>query len=171
MKQWFTSSPHWPLKWTKAHFSFQHQMGRLKWICYLWPMRAAKVEVSLCIRAVSPEPLLLTHTSSASRRTFTQKARYLAPLNGRACTVKICHDGMLKDTDSLDTTQIQALPAKSQWKVTLHGPGHAKKCLMPYANNKGADQPAHPLSLISTIVVCCLDSIIPLVSISEISRL
>ena len=31
---------------------------------------------------------------------------------------------------------------------------------MPYANNKGADQPAHLRSLISTFVVCCLDSII-----------
>ena len=42
---------------------------------------------------------------------------------------------------------------------------------MPYANNKGADQPAHPHSLISTFVVHCLNSIIPLVSISEISSL
>ena len=38
-------------------------------------------------------------------------------------------------------------------------------------NNKGADQPAHPRSLISTFVVHCLDSMIPLVSISEISSL
>ena len=51
------------------------------------------------------------------------------------------------------------------------GPDHAKMCLMPYANNNGADQPAHPRSLISTIIVRCLDSIMPLVSISEISRL
>ena len=42
---------------------------------------------------------------------------------------------------------------------------------MQYANNKGADQPAHPRSLISAIVVRCLDSIIPLVSISETSSL
>ena len=42
---------------------------------------------------------------------------------------------------------------------------------MPYANNKGADQPAHPRSLISAFVVRCLDSITPLVLISEISRL
>ena len=33
---------------------------------------------------------------------------------------------------------------------------------LPYANNKGADQPAHPRSLISAFVVHCLDSIIPL---------
>ena len=42
---------------------------------------------------------------------------------------------------------------------------------MPYANNKGADQPAHPRSLISTFIVCCLDSVISLASISEISGL
>ena len=40
---------------------------------------------------------------------------------------------------------------------------------MPYANNKGADQTAHPRSLNSIFVVCCLDSIIPPVSISKIS--
>ena len=43
--------------------------------------------------------------------------------------------------------------------------------LMPYGNNKGADQPAHLHSLISAFVVCSLDRLIPLVSISEISGL
>ena len=42
---------------------------------------------------------------------------------------------------------------------------------MPYANYKGADQPACPRSLISTFVVRCLDSIIPLVCMSQISSL
>ena len=42
---------------------------------------------------------------------------------------------------------------------------------MSYANNKGADQPAHPHSLISAFVVRCLDSIISLDSIAEISTL
>ena len=50
------------------------------------------------------------------------------------------------------------------------GPGHAKMCLMPYANNKGADQPAHSRSLISTFVVRCLDSMICILAISEVSR-
>ena len=40
-----------------------------------------------------------------------------------------------------------------------------------YANNKSADQPAHARSLISPFVVHCLDSMIPLVSISKISSL
>ena len=83
-------------------FSSDHYLGRVKQIWYLSPMRAAKVQASLRIRAVSPEPPLLAHTSSESRGTFRQKARSLAPLNGWACAVKICHDGMLEDTNSLD---------------------------------------------------------------------
>ena len=71
-------------------------------------MRAAKVQASLRIRAVSPEPSLLAHTSSESRGTFRQKARSLAPLNGWACAVKVCHDGMLEDTNSLDGAHITA---------------------------------------------------------------
>ena len=69
-------------------------MGRVKWIWYLSPMRAAKVQASLRIRAVTPEPPLHAHTSSESRGTFWQKARYLASLNGWACAVKICHAQM-----------------------------------------------------------------------------
>ena len=81
-------------------------MGRVKRIWYLSPMRAAKVQASLRIHAVSPEPLLLAHTSSEPRGTFRQKARSLASLNGWACAVKICHDGMLEDTNSLDGAPI-----------------------------------------------------------------
>ena len=80
----------------------RHNKGRVKRIWYLSPMRAAKVQASLRIRAVSPEPPLLAHTSSESRGTFRQKTRSLAPLNDWACAVKICHDGMLEDTNSLD---------------------------------------------------------------------
>ena len=82
-------------------------LDRLKRIWYLLPMRAAKVQVSLRIRAVSPEPSLLAYTSSESRGTFRQKARSQAPLNGWACAVKICHDGMLEDTNSLDGAHLK----------------------------------------------------------------
>ena len=85
---------------------YMYYLGRVKQIWYLSPMRAAKVQASLRIRAVSPEPPLLAHTSSESRGTFRQKARSLAPLNGWACTVKICHDGMLEDTNSLDEAHL-----------------------------------------------------------------
>ena len=84
-------------------------MVRVKRTWYLSPMRAAKVQASLRIRAVSPEPSLLAHTSSESRGTFRQKARSLTPLNGLACAVKICHDGMLEDTNSIDAALITIL--------------------------------------------------------------
>ena len=81
-------------------------MGRVKRIWYLSPMRAVKVQASVRIRTVSPEPPLLAHASSESRGTSRQKARSLAPLNGWACAVKIFHDGMLEDTNSLDAAHI-----------------------------------------------------------------
>ena len=58
------------------------------------------------MNAVSPEPSLLAHTSSESRGTFRQKARSLVPLNGWACAINICHDGMLEDTNLLDSAQL-----------------------------------------------------------------
>ena len=77
-------------------------------------MRAANVQASLRIQVISPEPPLLAHISSESRGTFRQKARFLAPLNGWACAVTICHDGMLKDTNSLDGALIT-----STWPIAF----------------------------------------------------
>ena len=104
-------------------------MDRVKRIWYLSPLRAAKVQASLRIRAVSPEPSLLAHTSSESRGTFKQKARSLAPLNGWACAVEICHDGMLEDTNSLDGAHI--IPnarAQTEWQQKYRS-HKRKKCL------------------------------------------
>ena len=42
---------------------------------------------------------------------------------------------------------------------------------MSYTNNKCADQPAHPRSVISAFVVRCLDSVMSLVSVTKISNL
>ena len=84
-------------------------MDRAKRIWYLSQMQAAKVQASLRIRAVSPEPSLLAHTSSESRGTFRQKIRSLVPLNGWACAVEICNDGMFEDTNSLNGAHILSL--------------------------------------------------------------
>ena len=86
----------------------QHYLDRVKRIWYLSPMRAAKVQANLRMRAVSPEPSLLAHTSSESRGTFRQNARSLAPLNGWASAVKICHEGTLEDTNSLDGAHLHS---------------------------------------------------------------
>ena len=47
-------------------------------------------------------------------------------------------------------------------------PAHPRSLIAPLL--LGTDQPAHPCSLISTFVVCCLDSIIPLLAKSKISE-
>ena len=102
---WWTSAGKEMTSWLSACGVLLY-VDRVKRIWYLSPMRAAKVQASLRIRAVSPEPSLLAHTSSESRGTFRQKARSLAPLNGWACAVKMCHDGMLEDTNSLDGAHV-----------------------------------------------------------------
>ena len=128
-------------------------------------MRAAKVQASLCIHSVSPEPPLLAHTSIESR----QKARSLAALNGWACAVKICHDGMLEDTNSLDAVQSSQAKGRAAYifftfenkKVHLFEPRHEKTCFVQMRR------------LICAFVVRCLDSKthVSLVSISKISSL
>ena len=144
-------------------------------------MRAAKVQASLRIRAVSPEPSLLAHTSSESRGTFRQKARSVAPLNGWACAVEICHDGMLEDTNSLGGAHLfhkchhclhyillfvhnAVVPLrirKGNWATSW------ENLFMPYANNKDADQPTHPRNLICAFI----DSRTLILTKSKISRL
>ena len=44
--------------------------------------------------------------------------------------------------------------------TTSFGPRREKTCLRGFANNTGADQPVHPRSLISAIVIRFLESII-----------
>ena len=83
-------------------------------------MNVPKKEFPLTKRAVSPEPSLLAHTSSESRGTFRKKARSLAPLNGWACAVKVCNDGMLEDTNSLDGAHIWLLVEESS-KISMVG--------------------------------------------------
>ena len=51
----------------------------------------------------------------------------------------------------------------------LYEPRHEKTCLRGVANNKGADQPAHPRSLISAFVIHLLESIISGLATSKIS--
>ena len=57
----------------------------------------------------------------------------------------------------------------SKEMVMLIGPRREKTCLRGFANNKSADQPAHPRSLISAFVIRVLESIISRLAMSEIS--
>ena len=54
------------------------------------------------------------------------------------------------------------------FSMTLYGPQREKTCLRGLANNTGADQPAHPRSLISAFVIRFLKSVISKLATSEI---
>ena len=55
--------------------------------------------------------------------------------------------------------------------MVLYGPQCKKTCFPVFGDNKGADQPLHPLSLIRTFVIRLLESIILKLAPSEISQL
>ena len=50
-----------------------------------------------------------------------------------------------------------------------NGPHRKKTCRRGFANNTGADQSAHPRSLISAFVIRLLESIIPRLAMNKIS--
>ena len=52
----------------------------------------------------------------------------------------------------------------------IYGPRREKTCLRGFANNTGADQPAHPLRLISAFVSRFMKSIMCKLSTGEISN-
>ena len=70
----------------------------------------------------------------------------------------------LKSTKLLNTHSV----ITQRYVLQINEPDHEKTCLMSYSNNKDADQPAHPSSLISAIVVRCLDSVMSLAFVMRI---
>ena len=51
----------------------------------------------------------------------------------------------------------------------INGPRREKTCLWGFANNTGADQSAHPHSLISAFVICLMEYITSKLATSKIS--
>ena len=47
--------------------------------------RPAKAQASLCIPAVSPEPLLFAHIKYGNKRRVQPKTRHVVPLDGCQC--------------------------------------------------------------------------------------
>ena len=60
-------------------------------------------------------------------------------------------------------------PGLPQLLLLGNGPSCNKTCLRGFANNKGADQPVHPCSLISAFVIRLLESIISRLATGEVS--
>ena len=82
-------------------------------------MRAAKVQASLRIRQNLRCSLI---QAVSQEEPSDRKARSMAPLNGRACAVKICNDGMLEDTNSLDGAQYKGREWTRNITVIIHRP-------------------------------------------------
>ena len=127
---------------------------------HTWYVRTAKAVARPCGCAGSPEPSLVAYVISTM---ISWAGSYIAAiiLNleqfGHRLPFKEVSNNAGRIANRTDPDQT--------------GPGHAKMWLMPYANSKGADQPPHPRSLISTFVVRCLDSMICILAISKGSRL
>ena len=89
------------------------------WTFWMSPIRQSDCPDDLAFSALSgprqANLVLIAYASSESRGTFRQKARSLAPLNGWACAVKICHDGMLEDTNSLDGAHLSYIRTMDWW--------------------------------------------------------
>ena len=66
-------------------YTSQVHLSQFMRLWYLSHRRPSKAQVSLRIRAVSPEPSLFAHTKYGSRRRVRPKFRHLAPLDGCAC--------------------------------------------------------------------------------------
>ena len=82
------------------------------------------------------------------------------------------NDGLRNSiTKLMNMQQQQQAPQQTQWAtyVTVIGPRCEKTCLRRLENNKGADQPAHPHSLISDFVIRFLEMAIAKLITSEIS--
>ena len=65
-----------------------------------------------------------------------------------------------KKTPTLKSPVLRIMPLFEflQHHVLIIGPQREKTCLLGFANNTGADQPAHPRSLISAFVIRFLGS-------------
>ena len=69
-------------EWMDCWRDYLSQLMRLWYLTHRCP---AKVQVSLRIHTVSPEPSLFAHMKYGNRERVPLKIRHLAPLNGCAC--------------------------------------------------------------------------------------
>ena len=154
----------------------QHSGSQLMRFWYSSHRRPAKAQASLCIRVVSPEPFAV-NTGSMEVDEWSDQISDIHPHRtaAHAClknefTEDEKYHNLISWLKENTFPRIYTINKRRGITGTIE-PRHEKNLFMPHANNKGADQPAHRCSLISTFVVRCLDSLISLISISEISGL
>ena len=85
----YMSHSSWLVHPCKFNESSCH-LSQLMRLWYLLHRRPAEAQASLRIRPVSPEPSLLAHIKTGSRRRVRPNLGYLAPVGGRACAFEEC---------------------------------------------------------------------------------
>ena len=71
--------------------------------------------------------------------------------------------------EALLHVRLKVLTFTRPYYIFTFGPQREKTCLRGFANNTGADQPAHPRSLISAFVIRFLESVICKLATGDIS--
>ena len=141
-----------------------------KWMEALWLPRKPKFWSYLPQIHMKPFPYANDTTHKIWSRLANLPQRYLS-LNGQEGwrTIAILLSSPCEpSTRELNKWDIQVRQIQC---IAYNWASSWENLFLPYAN-KGTDQPAHPRNQsISAFVICCLDSIIPLLAISKISRL
>ena len=109
-----------------------------------------------CITTIYVHNLYIISTKS-NRKIHTQPAVFIniSSLLGQTCSLnELDINIMMGETKYLSSLVCEILVLIS------YGPRREKTRLRGFANNKGADQPAHPRSLISVFVIHLLEIVI-----------
>ena len=109
--------------------------------------------------------MLDLHVVYVKHRESTVLDLHVVSFKNRESTVFYLHTVHAKHREST----VLDLHVVSIRHRELIGPRRKKSCLRRFANNTGADQPAHPRSLISAFVIRFLESIICKLATGEIS--
>ena len=134
-----------------------------------------KAQASLCIHTVSPEPSLFAHMKYGSRRRVRPKIRHLALLDGCACGFE---ELSLRRTKSAVISWVGSfcLSRRDHYHMikVMRKPVlclcEQQRCWSACASTQFRSACASAQSD-QHLCCSCLDSIIPLVSVSEISSL
>ena len=91
----------------------------------------------------------------------------------RICGYRVYKGKRCVSQISISANESMIRKSRNKKQMNIQWATSWENLFMPYANNKGADQPAHPRSLISAFVVRFIDtcSMMSLVSVSEIAIL
>ena len=129
--------------------TYRHNMDRVKRIWYLSPMRAAKVQASLCIKQCIKRNLQTESQIPGPSEWLGMRSWNLSWRNARRH--KFAWQGSFDwKTIEIDVKLVQKYRHVHTYKIIRATSW--ENLFMPYANNKGTDQPVHAHRLIALLL-------------------